>query len=75
MAWAVFRLITRPGRLVTVLSNSKSNGQACINKAVLIAGNWGHPCEEVDLSTDGRVENMRMLRRSVHILSHSVLVA
>ena len=26
-AWAVDRLLTRPGRLVTVLSNSKDNGQ------------------------------------------------
>ena len=25
-AWAVDRLLTRPGRLVTVLSNSKDNG-------------------------------------------------
>lgn len=32
-AWAVDRLITRPGRLVTVLSNSKDNGQEFALKA------------------------------------------
>jgi hypothetical protein len=26
-AWAVDRLLTRPGRLVTILSNSQANGQ------------------------------------------------
>ena len=40
-AWAVDRLITRPGRLVTVLSNSKDNGQEFALKAAEV-------CRKID---------------------------
>jgi phage FluMu gp28-like protein len=70
-AWAVDRLITRPGRLVTVLSNSRDNGGEFAKKAadlmVLLGYAEAQYGEEkagtssmADLSEDDwRVENMR----------------
>jgi len=40
-AWAVDRLLTRPGRLVTVLSNSKDNGAEFALKAIEICNMLG----------------------------------
>ena len=60
MAWAVYRLLMNPGRLVTVLSNSKSNGTECITKAAEVARLWGLARETADLSPDHKIENMRM---------------
>jgi phage FluMu gp28-like protein len=59
-AWAVRRLLTNPGRLVTVLSNSKSNGMEFVIKAAQVCQLLRVACETVDLSEDGRIENMRM---------------
>lgn len=74
-AWAVDRLIMRPGRLVTVLSNSRDNGGEFAKKAAEVLTQLGYACEEygaqegvagtegtfgqADLSTDWKVENMR----------------
>ncbi|MEZ0295680.1 MAG: terminase family protein, partial [Candidatus Methylacidiphilales bacterium] len=40
-AWAVDRLLTRPGRLVTVLSNSRDNGMEFIRKAAEVCEQMG----------------------------------
>ena len=59
-AWAVNRLLANPGRLVTVLSNSKSNGQEFVLKAAGVCKLLGQAFEQVILSPDDRIENMRM---------------
>jgi len=59
-AWAVRRLLKNPGRLVTVLSNSKSNGMEFVMKAAEVSRLWGAACKTVDLSPDEKIENMRM---------------
>ena len=40
-AWAVDRLLSRPGRLVTVLSNSRENGSEFVVKCGEICERWG----------------------------------
>lgn len=40
-AWAVDRLLTRPGRLVTVLSNSRDNGAEFVQKCAEICRLFG----------------------------------
>lgn len=59
-AWAVRRLMDNPGRLVTVLSNSKSNGVEFIQKGAQVCRLLGVAFEQVDLSPDDRIESMRM---------------
>ena len=59
-AWAVIRLVENPGRLVTVLSNSKSNGMEFVLKSAVVCRLWRVACEKKDVSTDHRLENMRM---------------
>jgi phage FluMu gp28-like protein len=59
-AWAVRRLIGKPGRLVTVLSNSKSNGMEFILKAAEVCRLLRVACEKADLCCDHRIESMRM---------------
>ncbi len=59
-AWAVDRLLTRPGRLVTVLSNSRDNGAEFVLKAGGICEQLGSVFESVDESPDLLFENMRM---------------
>ncbi len=59
-AWAVMRLLEHPGRLVTVLSNSKSNGMEFVVKAAEVSRLWGAACETADVSPDDKIENMRM---------------
>jgi len=59
-AWAVRRLLGNPGRLVTVLSNSKSNGMEFVVKAGQVCAAMRVAFESVDLSTNDRIENMRM---------------
>jgi phage FluMu gp28-like protein len=59
-AWAVRRLMKNPGRLVTVLSNSKSNGMEFVVKATQVCGLLHTVCEEAELSPNGLTENMRM---------------
>lgn len=59
-AWAVFRLLTKPGRLVTVLSNSKDNGTEFIQKAAEVCRLLGQAFEQEDMSPDEFIENMRV---------------
>lgn len=59
-AWAVDRLLSRPGRLVTVLSNSRDNGAEFVLKAAEICAKLGAVCETEDQSPDLKYENMRM---------------
>src|SRR5678815_1700970 len=57
-AWAVDRLITNPGRTVTMLSNSKFNGIVLNRKCADVCRLMGQAFEQVDLSPDNRFENM-----------------
>jgi phage FluMu gp28-like protein len=58
-AWAVDRLLTRPGRLVTVLSNSRDNGAEFVVKCEEVCRLLGRVIETEDQSPDLRYENMR----------------
>ncbi|MBI4024840.1 MAG: hypothetical protein HY360_07640 [Verrucomicrobia bacterium] len=58
-AWAVDRLLTRPGRLVTVLSNSRDNGAEFVVKCEEVCRLLGQAMESEDQSPDLRYENMR----------------
>jgi phage FluMu gp28-like protein len=57
-AWAVDRLLSRPGRLVTVLSNSKVNGMELNLRCAEVCRLMGHAFEQEDLSPDNRYETM-----------------
>jgi phage FluMu gp28-like protein len=59
-AWAVDRLLTRPGRLVTVLSNSRENGTEFVAKCREVVEKFGRACEIIDESPDLEYENMRI---------------
>jgi phage FluMu gp28-like protein len=59
-AWAVYRLLTRPGRLVTVLSNSRDNGAEFIRKCSEICQLLNVAFEKEDLSAGDLIENMRI---------------
>ena len=58
-AWAVDRLLSRPGRLVTVLSNSRDNGSEFVLKCQEVCNQLGVAMESVDKSTDIDYDNMR----------------
>ncbi|HUS37356.1 MAG TPA: terminase family protein [Verrucomicrobiae bacterium] len=62
-AWAVHRLLKFPGRLVTILSNSKDNGIEVNQKVADICDLLGKAFEQVDLSEDATYENMRLETR------------
>jgi phage FluMu gp28-like protein len=64
-AWAVDRLITRPGRLVTVLSNSRDNGAEFLNKCVEICNLNDTRFEREDDSVTLNFDAMRMELRIV----------
>jgi phage FluMu gp28-like protein len=57
-AWAVDRLITRPGRLVSILSNSRANGLELNLKCAEICEMHRHQFEQADLSSDFQFESM-----------------
>jgi phage FluMu gp28-like protein len=66
-AWAVDRLLIRPGRLVTVLSNSRDNGAEFVQKCSQVCVCLGEVLKErnatwesVDDSPNPEYENMRM---------------
>lgn len=59
-AWAVNRLLTRAGRLVTVLSNSRDNGAEFIRKCHEVCQVMGVAIESEDLSAGELIENMRI---------------
>ena len=62
-SWAVYRLLTKPGRLVTVLSNSKDNGIEFMQKVREVCALAGVAFEEQDLSPDEFFENMQIEAR------------
>jgi phage FluMu gp28-like protein len=59
-AWAVDRLLTRPGRLVTVLSNSRDNGAEFVAKCAEVCRLNGTEYKSVDQSRGVQFQNMRM---------------
>jgi phage FluMu gp28-like protein len=61
--WIVDRMISRPGRLVTVLSNSRDNGAELNQKVREICDLLGQAVEQEDLSEDLKYENMNMESR------------
>ena len=58
-AWAVDRLLTRPGRLVTVLSNSRENGAEFVAKCAEVCHLNGTRFESEDQSQGVQFQNMR----------------
>src|SRR4051812_16812374 len=62
-SWAVYRLLTKPGRLVTVLSNSKDNGIEFMQKVREVCALAGVAFEQEDLSPDEFFENMQIEAR------------
>lgn len=62
-AWAVDRLLSRPGRLVTILSNSRDNGAELNMKVAEVCQKLGQAFEQDDKSIDLRYENMNMETR------------
>ncbi len=59
-AWAVLRLMKRPGRLVTVLSNSKENGAEFLMKCAEVCRLHGTRFETVVKTPGLDFEDMRM---------------
>jgi phage FluMu gp28-like protein len=59
-AWSVDRLLTIPGRLVVVLSNSRDNGAELVLKCADVCVKLGQAYEQEDVSPDGLYENMIM---------------
>lgn len=72
-AWAIWRLLTKPGRLVTVLSNSKDNGIEFAQKCQAICDEHGAAFEmfdsveletlvtEIRIKVSGRVGRIKIL--------------
>jgi len=65
-AWAVQRLLIRPGRLVTVLSNSRDNGAEFLNKCVEICNLNATRFERDDDAATLNFDAMRMELRIVN---------
>lgn len=62
-AWAIDRLLTIPGRLVTILSNSRDNGQELNLKCADVCQKLDTAFEQEDQSPDLKYENMNMETR------------
>lgn len=62
-SWSVDRLLTNPGRLVTVLSNSRDNGAELNLKCAEVCQKLDQAFEQEDLSPDLKYENMNMETR------------
>lgn len=62
-AWAVDRLLTRPGRLVTILSNSRDNGAELNMKCAEVCQKLAQAYEQEDLSPNAEFANMNMETR------------
>ena len=66
-AWAVYRCVTKAAEgkpwVVTVLSNSKDNGTEFMAKVAHICNLLRIAFEQVDLSPDDLIENMRIICR------------
>jgi len=65
-AWAVDRLITRPGRLVTILSNSRANGAELNRKCGEFCERHRQHFEQADLSSSFHFEAMNYETR-IHV--------
>jgi phage FluMu gp28-like protein len=63
--WAVDRLLRYPGRLVTVLSNSRDNGSEFVLKCQDVCEKLGQAIQVEDLSEDLKYDNMRFEVRIV----------
>ena len=77
-AWAVYRLLKRPGRLVTVLSNSRENGAEFMAKCAEICHLLNAPFETKDRSVSLDFSDMRMelrIRRKGKVGRIKVLAA
>lgn len=61
--WIVDRMLSRPGRLITVLSNSRDNGAELNQKVREICDLLGQVVQQEDLSEDLKYENMNMESR------------
>jgi phage FluMu gp28-like protein len=59
-AWAVDRLLKNPGRLVTVLSNSRDNGAEFVLKCAEICRKLGQEYQLDETSASTPLEDMRM---------------
>jgi phage FluMu gp28-like protein len=60
-AWAVWRLITRPGRLVTVLSNSRDNGAEFLRKCAEFCRAFESGCfVSEEKGREARIRDTRM---------------
>ena len=62
-SWAVDRLLSRPGRLVTILSNTRDNGAELNLKCAEVCQKLDSAYEQEDLSADTKYENMNMETR------------
>ena len=62
-AWAVDRLLTRPGRLVTILSNSRANGIELNAKCAEVCHSAKRAFQQADLSTDQTFDTMNLETR------------
>ena len=62
-SWAIDRLLTIPGRLVTILSNSRDNGQELNLKCAEVCQKLDTAFEQEDQSPDLKFENMNMETR------------
>jgi phage FluMu gp28-like protein len=65
-AWAVGRLINNPGRLVTVLSNSRDNGAEFVRKCAEMCRRTGHQPESEESTVKEPVASFRMEIRIKH---------
>jgi len=59
-AWAVDRLLTRPGRLVTVLSNSRENGAEFLDRCAEVCRLRRADYQSIDLSPNLEFSNLRL---------------
>lgn len=63
--WTVNRLLTRPGRLVTVLSNSRDNGAEFLLKCAEVLQGLGRALKRIHEPPDVPFQSMRMEARVV----------
>jgi phage FluMu gp28-like protein len=56
-AWAVHRLISRPGRTVTILSNSRENGIELNRRCAEVCELLQRAFDQIDLAPDNRFES------------------
>jgi len=76
-AWAVDRMLTRPGRLITVLSNSKDNGSEFAAKCALVCKKFGVAATTIKSKDYANYDDMRFEIRAevVHKTSRIKILA